>query len=176
MAVSRLPSTPPAPRPPVSGPQSFLAFDFGLKRVGVACGNTLLSTARPLKTLTQEGDARFAAIQALLREWQPDALVVGVPCHPDGAAHENTRRAQRFARQLHGRFGLPVHEVDERYTTTEAVSAGARDADAAAAALILEQFLRGLPAPDVPALSAQSTAATGSTAPTMSAGSDHAAT
>ena len=57
---------------------------------------------------------------ALIDEWRPDALVVGVPCHPDGAPHENTLRARRFARQLHGRFRLPVHEVDERYTTTEA--------------------------------------------------------
>jgi len=73
------------------------------------------------------------------------ALVVGVPFHPDGAAHDNTRRARRFARQLHGRFGLPVHEVDERYTTTEAAAAGARDLDAASAAIILEQFLGTLP-------------------------------
>jgi putative Holliday junction resolvase len=67
--------------------------------------------------------------------------VVGVPFHPDGAAHDNTLRARRFARQLHGRFGLPVHEVDERYSTTEAASDGARDLDAASAAIILNQFL-----------------------------------
>jgi putative Holliday junction resolvase len=74
--------------------------------------------------------------------------VVGVPFHPDGAEHDNTRRARRFARQLHGRFHLPVHEVDERYTTTEALAAGARDADAAAAAIILQQFLQNLPEND----------------------------
>ena len=124
---------------------SFLAFDFGTRRVGVASGNSLLRRAQPLKTLQQQGDARFAAIAALLKEWQPDALVIGVPFHPDGAEHENTLRARRFGRQLHGRFGLPVHEVDERYTTTEALSEGARDADAAAAALILDQYLRSLP-------------------------------
>ena len=122
-------------------PQQFLAFDFGLRRVGVASGNDLLFAAQPLKTLAVEGDARWAAIGALIAQWQPDALVVGVPFHPDGAAHDNTHRAQRFARQLHGRFKLPVHEVDERYTTTEALSQGAPDADAAAAAIILEQFL-----------------------------------
>jgi putative Holliday junction resolvase len=122
--------------------QRFLAFDYGMKRVGVASGNALLGTAEPLRTVAAEGEARFEALGRLIREWQPDALVVGVPFHPDGAEHENTRRARRFARQLHGRFGLPVHEVDERYTTTEARSAGARDADAAAACLILEQFLR----------------------------------
>lgn len=131
-----------------SQPASFLCFDFGTRRVGVATGNTLLRSARPLKTLQAEGDARFAAIAGLISQWQPCALVVGVPLHPDGAAHENTRRAQRFARQLHGRFRLPVHEVDERYTTAEALAAGAADADAAAAALILEQFLRSLDAGD----------------------------
>jgi len=124
--------------------RSFLAFDFGTRRVGVASGNTLLGLAQPLRTIAAEGEARFAAIAALLREWQPDALVVGVPLHPDGAPHEQTRRARRFAKQLRGRFGLAVHEVDERYTTTEAHSQGAKDADAAAAAIILEQFLRNL--------------------------------
>lgn len=124
---------------------SFLAFDYGTRRVGVAVGNTLLGTARGLRTIAAEGDARFAAIAKLVDEWQPDALVVGVPFHPDGAEHDNTRRARRFGRQLHGRFRKPVHEVDERWTTTEALAAGAADADAASAVLILEQFLRGLP-------------------------------
>jgi putative Holliday junction resolvase len=122
-----------------------LSFDFGTRRVGVASGNTLLRRAQALATVAAEGEARFAAIARLVQEWQPDALVVGVPFHPDGAEHDNTRRARRFARQLHGRHGLPVHEVDERYTTTEALSADATDADAAAAAIILEQFLRNLP-------------------------------
>jgi putative Holliday junction resolvase len=128
--------------PARNGTRCFLAFDFGMRRVGVAVGNTLLRQAQPLKTVAAEGDARFAAIGALVAEWQPDALVVGVPFHPDGAAHENTQRARRFGRQLHGRFSLPVHEVDERYTTTEALSAGAADVDAASAALILDQYLR----------------------------------
>ena len=123
-------------------PRAFLAFDFSLKRVGVASGNTLTRTATPLTTLTQTGDARFDAIARLVREWQPAALVVGVPRHPDGAPHDNTARAQRFARQLAAQFGLPVHEVDERYTSVAARSQGAADVDAAAAALILEQFLR----------------------------------
>jgi len=130
-----------APAAPAS-PRSYLAFDFGVKRVGVAGGNTLLGRARPLRTVDAQGTARFDAIAALLREWQPDALVVGVPFHPDGAPHDNTARARRFARQLHGRFGLPVHEVDERYSTTEALAAGAADVDAASAAVILDQFLR----------------------------------
>ena len=124
--------------------QTFLAFDFGLKRTGVAAGNSLLRQASPLATVAAEGDARFAPIGKLIAEWRPDALVVGVPVHPDGTPHDNTRRAQRFARQLHGRFGLPVHEVDERYSTTEAAASGARDLDAASAAVILDQFLRNM--------------------------------
>ncbi len=122
-----------------------MCFDYGTRRVGVATGNTLLCQAQPLKTVAAEGDARFAAIARLIAEWQPAALVVGVPFHPDGAAHDNTQRARRFARQLHGRFRLPVHEVDERYTTTEAHAMGASDADAAAAAIILDQYFRNLP-------------------------------
>ena len=130
-----------------AAPHTLMAFDFGTRRIGVATGNTLLRLGTPLRTLQAEGDARFAQIERLLAEWQPQALVVGVPFHPDGAAHENTHKAQRFARQLHGRFRLPVHEVDERYTTTEAHQLGARDADAAAAALILDQYFRDLPSP-----------------------------
>ena len=125
--------------------QSFLAFDYGRKRTGVASGNRLLKTATPQATIKAEGDARFEQVEARIREWQPDALVIGVPFHPDGAPHENTRAAQRFGRQLHGRFRLPVYEVDERYSTTEALAGGARDADAASACIILEQFLRSLP-------------------------------
>ena len=125
--------------------QSFLAIDLGLKRSGVAVGNRLLRSATPQATIRAEGDARFAQVALRLAEWQPDALVIGVPYHPDGASHENTARALKFARQLRGRFGLPVFEVDERYSTTEALAGGARDADAASACIILEQFLRSLP-------------------------------
>ena len=134
-----------AEAPPVPAHlQSFLAIDLGLKRSGVAVGNRLLRSATPQATIRAEGDARFAQVAARLAEWQPDALVIGVPYHPDGASHENTARALKFARQLRGRFGLPVFEVDERYSTTEALAGGARDADAASACIILEQFLRSL--------------------------------
>jgi len=131
-----------APSPLLS--QSFMAFDFGTRRVGVATGNAVSRSATALRTISVEGDARFDAIGKLIDEWQPDALVVGIPFHPDGAVHENTLRAQRFARQLQGRFRLPVHEVDERYSTVEAQSSGAGDLDAASAAIILEQFLGNL--------------------------------
>jgi len=125
-------------------PLSFLAFDFGVRRVGVATGNSLTRTATPLTTVAAEGEARMAAIAALVAEWRPAALVVGVPRHPDGAAHANTARARRFGRELQARFGLPVHEVDERYTTTDAQRGGAADVDAAAAAILLEQHLAAL--------------------------------
>jgi putative Holliday junction resolvase len=121
--------------------RSYLAFDFGTRRVGVATGNALTGAATPLTTIAVQGEARLDAIAALVDAWQPDALVVGVPLHPDGAPHANTARARRFARELAARFALPVHEVDERYTTTDARRSRARDLDAAAAAIILEQHL-----------------------------------
>ena len=125
--------------------QTFLALDFGIKRTGVAVGNRLLRTATPQATIKAQGAAQLAAVEARVREWRPDALVVGVPFHPDGASHDNTARARKFARALRSRLKLPVFEVDERYSTTEALAAGAEDADAGAACVILEQFLRSLP-------------------------------
>jgi putative Holliday junction resolvase len=126
--------------------QTFLAFDFGHKRTGVASGNRLLRMATPQPTIRAEGgEERLAAAAQRVKDWTPDALVVGVPFHPDGASHDNTARARKFARQLRGRCALPVYEVDERYSTTEALASGARDADAGAACVILEQFLRSLP-------------------------------
>ena len=126
-------------------PQSFLAFDLGTKRTGVAYASRLLGQAQPQGTVNASGDARWPLIAQHIERWQPDALVVGVPYHPDGARHENTERAQKFARQLHGRFSLPVFEVDERYSTTEAEAHGAKDVDAASACVILDQFLRSIP-------------------------------
>lgn len=124
--------------------QSFLAFDFGQKRTGVAYASRLLGQAQPQGTVNASGDARWPLVAKHIERWQPDALVVGVPYHPDGAAHENTALAKKFARQLQGRFALPVFEVDERYSTTEAKSGGAVDVDAASACVILDQFLRNL--------------------------------
>jgi putative Holliday junction resolvase len=104
-----------------------------------------LGQAQAQGTVNASGDARWPLIAQHIERWQPDALVVGVPYHPDGARHENTERAQKFARQLHGRFGLQVFEVDERYSTTEAHAQGAKDVDAASACVILDQFLRSIP-------------------------------
>jgi putative Holliday junction resolvase len=130
---------------PVVEHKSYLAFDFSQRRVGVAIGNTLLRQATPLESIDAQGEERFATIGALIARWQPDALVVGVPASANGQAHDNTGRAQRFVRQLRERYRLPVHEVDERFTTAAARADGARDLDAAAAVLILEQFLRHEP-------------------------------
>lgn len=125
-----------------------MGVDYGKKRTGVAVGSRITGCATPCKSIEAQGDARFHALHALVREWQPQAIVLGIPWHPDGAAHHNTHRAIAFGRQLALRFKLPVYTVDERYSTTEALSLGAKDADAAAACIILEQFLAGLCAPE----------------------------
>jgi putative Holliday junction resolvase len=137
-----------AARPSTRPAQVFLALDYGVRRVGVATGNTVTGDARPLGHLTAQGEARLQEVTRLVREWQPAGLVVGVPFHPDGGEHRNTRRARAFARQLREHLApLPVHEVDERYSTVEArrdLGAGG-DLDAASAAVILRQFLEGQP-------------------------------
>ncbi|MBI5919842.1 MAG: Holliday junction resolvase RuvX [Nitrosomonadales bacterium] len=103
---------------------TLLAFDFGEKRIGVASGNTLLKTAQPLTTIhSEKTDDRFAVIAKLLAEWQPTALVVGLPCHEDGEPHAMTALCRRFANRLKGRFKLPVILVDERYTSAAASEA-----------------------------------------------------
>jgi putative Holliday junction resolvase len=134
-------------QPPMVGAelQTFIALDFGTRRTGVAYGSRMLGQARPLATIqARETQRRLGLIQAPIDEWQPQALVVGVPLHPDGAEHANTLLARKFARSLRNRFKLPVFEVDERYSTTEALADGARDPDAGAACIILDQFLRSL--------------------------------
>jgi len=111
-----------------------LAFDFGTRRIGVAVGESLLGLAHPLTTIAEEqNERRFAAIEALVHEWQPVQLVVGLPVHADGTEHAMTATARRFARRLQGRFALPVALVDERYSTDAAAeamrSAGTRERD-----------------------------------------------
>lgn len=113
-----------------------LGFDFGEVRIGIATGNRITGSANPLTTVTGKDNAtKFARIDALIKEWAPATLVVGRPLHPDGNAHEMTARCERFSRQLHGRSGLPVALVDERYSS--AVTSN----DAEAAAEILQQYL-----------------------------------
>ncbi len=120
--------------------RTVLAFDFGLKRIGVAVGETELRTAHPLPGITAPG---FAAIEKLVKEWRPGTLVVGLPV-AEHREHPMARHVQRFARQLEGRFRLPVERVDERYTSVAAESLlrGVKNkaVDSVAAQLILEQY------------------------------------
>jgi putative Holliday junction resolvase len=131
---------------------TLLAFDYGEKRIGVALGNSLTRSARALVVVQNRDRAyRFEAIGKLIAEWQPDALVVGLPMYPDGTPHARTQLATRFGNQLNGRFGLPVTWVDERYSSVEAEAdlrarGGRADMlDAEAARVILQQYLDGLP-------------------------------
>ena len=121
--------------------QTVLAFDFGLKRIGIAVGNTLIRQAQPLQVITAAGnDAKFAAIGSVIEEWTPALCVVGLPLHPDGAPHDMTQRCRRFANQLHGRFGVETVLVDERYSSA-VIAHGRHDViDAQAAAIILQQY------------------------------------
>jgi putative Holliday junction resolvase len=130
---------------------TLLAFDYGEKRIGVAIGNALTRQARALVVVPNRNrEYRFEAVGKLIGEWKPDALVVGLPCHPDGTPHEMTQLAKRFGNQLNGRFNLPVAWVDERYSSVAAdldmreagVAAEMRDAEAAC--IILQQYLDGL--------------------------------
>lgn len=130
----------PAAAASVSSPRIYLAFDFGTIRIGVALGNSLSETARPLEIIASEANQiRFARIAELIQTWQPHALLVGRPLHPDGSPHEMTARADKFARQLSGRFGLPIETVDERYTSVCAQTTAAQ-VDAHAATLLIEQY------------------------------------
>lgn len=100
---------------------TLIGFDFGERRIGVATGDRETGLCAPLTTLhSRDGSVDWAAIGAILAEWQPAALVVGVPRHMDGADSPMTARAARFGRQLHGRFALPVFEADERATSRQA--------------------------------------------------------
>lgn len=105
-----------------------LAFDYGKKRIGVAVGNTAVKAAHPLATVDSEVTERcFALIGQLIQTWQPVLLIVGLPLHSDGTAHELTQLSQRFARRLEGRFNIKVIMKDERYTS-EIASATLREA------------------------------------------------
>lgn len=121
--------------------ETVLGFDFGLKRIGVAVGNSLIKQAQPLTVIAAAtNEDRFAAIEALIREWQPARCVVGLPSHPDGAEHEMTVRCRRFANQLNGRFGVATVLVDERYSSAVIPQRRGEVIDAEAAAIILQQY------------------------------------
>jgi len=128
-----------------------IAFDFGTRRIGLAVGNSITGSSQALAPITADNDnARFSLIEAQIQEWAPDQLVVGLPCHPDGVEHAMTAKARRFGNQLHGRFGLPVAWVDERYTSAilehdpdfqrQQATKKATSLDSESARLILEQY------------------------------------
>jgi putative Holliday junction resolvase len=128
-------------RVPGTAPETLFGFDFGIKRIGVAMGNTMIGQASPLAVIKSiDNAARFTAIKALIDTWGPTKLIVGLPLHPDGAEHEMTARCRRFANQLHGRFGIAVELVDERYSSAVLSAKRGEVIDDRAAAVILQQY------------------------------------
>jgi putative Holliday junction resolvase len=136
---------------PVSKTITALAFDYGTRRIGLAVGNSITGQSQALAPISaDQDDARFTQIAARIAEWMPDQLVIGLPCHPDGAEHAMTVKARRFGNQLQGRFSLPIAWVDERYTSAvlendpkfQQKQAGkqATSLDSESARLILEQY------------------------------------
>jgi putative Holliday junction resolvase len=124
--------------------ETVLGFDFGLKRIGVAVGNTLLKQAQPLTIISAAtNDEKFAAITDLMQQWKPALCIVGLPSHPDGAEHEMTARCRRFANQLHGRFDVTTVLVDERYSSAVISHQRGDLIDDQAAAIILQQYFDG---------------------------------
>ena len=133
-----------------------MAFDFGEKRIGVATGETILKTAHPLTTIVgEQNDLKFAQIAALISEWRPSLLVVGLPTQMDGSVHAMTKLAQKFAQRLEGRFNLPVIMCDERLSSVQASQSlnesGVRGIkqkamlDAVAAQTILQSYFDATP-------------------------------
>jgi putative holliday junction resolvase len=141
--------------PESSRPKIVLAFDFGLRRIGVACGDTLSRNASALETVPAgPSGPRWELIATMMRDWQPDMAVVGLPYNVDGSENDMTGAARSFAAELARRFGIEVVMVDERYSSLEAAArlqtareSGLRrrrvaksDVDAAAACVILERW------------------------------------
>jgi len=130
--------------------RTLLGFDYGLKRIGVAVGQELTGTASALLTVrANDGKPDWDAISKLIGQWQPDEVVVGLPLNMDGSFHELSYRAQRFGNQLHGRYNLPAHFMDERLSSLDAErelkgksrKVQAADIDKVAAKIILESWL-----------------------------------
>jgi putative holliday junction resolvase len=155
-APAAAPATALAAQGSSTAPGLILAFDYGQRRIGVACGDTVSRTAAPLGGVSA-GDAggHWAAIDTLMGEWKPAIVVVGLPYNVDGSESAMTVAARGFADELAKRYGLPVHMVDERYSSLEAQTrlkaareSGLRnrrvaktDIDAAAACIVLERWL-----------------------------------
>lgn len=131
--------------------RTFLGFDYGYKRIGVAVGQELTGTATALTNVrATDGKPDWDAISKLIEQWQPDEVVVGLPLNMDGSSSELSQRATRFGNQLHGRYNLRAHMMDERLSSLEAErelqgksrKAQAADIDKVAAKIILESWLR----------------------------------
>ncbi|MDD2344199.1 MAG: Holliday junction resolvase RuvX [Tolumonas sp.] len=134
------------------GNRSLMGFDFGTRSIGVATGQEITGTASPLTSLkANEGIPDWVQLEKLLKEWQPDLLIVGLPLNMDGTEQEMTVRARKFGQRLHGRFGFQVEFKDERLTTTDAKARlfehggykalGKSRVDAVSAQLILESWM-----------------------------------
>lgn len=133
-------------------PQRLMAFDFGLKRIGVAVGQPVTGTTQMLTPLAaRDGQPDWNAVEKLLKDWQPDLLLIGIPLAMDGSELSVTPNARKFMNRLHGRFGLPVQAVDERITSKEArqqlfdyggyKTLQNQSVDSLAAELMLQQWL-----------------------------------
>lgn len=141
-ALNEAPSSLPVKLGPA---QTILAIDYGVKRIGLAIGNTQIRLAHPLKTMhSQKIEVTLRLIAQLVKEWEVHFFVVGLPTHPDGTAHSMTKKSQRFGQQLHSALQLPVQWVDERYTSA-VVDNPRGDIDRQAAVLILEQYFQENP-------------------------------
>ncbi|MFP3976919.1 MULTISPECIES: Holliday junction resolvase RuvX [Marinobacter] len=138
---------------PERGQRSVMAFDFGLRRIGVAMGQEMIGTGQPLTMIPADnGTPDWAQLEKLLVEWQPDLVLVGLPLNMDGSENDMCGRARKFGKRLHGRFHVPIEMVDERLTSYEAkgqvmAAGGSRDygrhgVDDRAAVLILETWCR----------------------------------
>lgn len=134
------------------GNRSLMGFDFGTRSIGIATGQEITGTASPLTSLkANDGIPDWSQIEKILKEWQPDLLIVGLPLNMDGTEQEMTQRARKFGQRLHGRFGFQVEFKDERLTTTDAKARlferggyralGKSKVDAVSAQLILESWM-----------------------------------
>ncbi len=141
-----------------SRPRTVLAFDFGLRQIGVAVGNCLLNTTQPLAIISaREGIPDWSAVERVVAEWQPDLLLVGDPLNMDGSTSELSTRARKFARRLHGRLGIPFEMADERLSSFEAKQLSRerghrgdfkrQPVDSEAAELVLRAWLENQPEP-----------------------------
>jgi putative holliday junction resolvase len=129
---------------PNNNTQTLLGFDFGMRRIGIAIGNTVTNTAQPLIIIqAQDGIPDWNEINNLINQWAITALVVGMPYNIDGEFQEITHAAKKFANRLKQKFKLPVHLIDERYTTKIAKSASRKDkgVDSIAASILLQSWL-----------------------------------